>query len=277
MLEIGLLGSLLAGVLSLLSPCSALLLPAFFAYAFRSVTQLVARTGVFFCGLAAVLVPVGTGLGGIGGLFNQHREAVITAGGAAMVVLGIFIALGGGFTIPGLGRLSQRVRGDGYVSVFLLGCVYGFAGFCAGPLLGAVLTTAAVSGSLGYGALTMLSYALGMTIPLFVLAAAWDRFDLGRRPWLRGRPLQLGPIRTNSLSVLAGALFVGIGVLFIFSHGTILLPSPVGTEEAFAAQEWVAHLADHVPDAWVACAVSGLAAAAVGIKAARTPAPAPAG
>ena len=74
--------------------------------------------------------------------------------------------------------------------------------------------------------------------------------------------------------MLAGALFVGIGVLFIFSHGTSLLPSPVGTEEAFAVQEWVARLAGRVPDAWVAGGISGVAAAAVGIKAARTPAPA---
>lgn len=34
MATIGLFGALAAGVLSLLSPCSALLLPAFFAYAF---------------------------------------------------------------------------------------------------------------------------------------------------------------------------------------------------------------------------------------------------
>lgn len=275
MLEIGLAGSFLAGILSLLSPCSALLLPAFFAYAFRSVTQLVARTGVFFCGLAVVLVPVGTGLGGIGQLFNQHREAIIMAGGAVMVALGIITALGGGFTIPGLGRLNQRVRGDGLLSVFAMGCVYGFAGFCAGPLLGAVLTTAAVGGSLGYGALTMAIYALGMTVPLFILAAAWDRFDLGRQPWLRGRALRLGPIHTNSLSVLAGILFVAIGMLFVFSHGTSLLPSLVSTDTAFAVQEWVAGLANDISDAWVASGLSGAAALTVGVKAARTPAPEP--
>ncbi len=34
MTQIGLLGAFLGGVLALLSPCSALLLPSFFAYAF---------------------------------------------------------------------------------------------------------------------------------------------------------------------------------------------------------------------------------------------------
>lgn len=59
MINVGFLGAFLAGVLALLSPCSALLLPAFFAYAFTSKRQLLARTAVFFCGLAAVLVPLG--------------------------------------------------------------------------------------------------------------------------------------------------------------------------------------------------------------------------
>ncbi|WP_009945137.1 hypothetical protein [Saccharopolyspora erythraea] len=37
MTEIGLVGAFLGGLLSLLSPCSALLLPSFFAYAFNGI------------------------------------------------------------------------------------------------------------------------------------------------------------------------------------------------------------------------------------------------
>jgi cytochrome c biogenesis protein CcdA len=51
MTEVNLLAALAAGTLSLLSPCSALLLPSFFAYAFASRTALMARTGVFYLGL----------------------------------------------------------------------------------------------------------------------------------------------------------------------------------------------------------------------------------
>ncbi len=47
------------GVLSLLSPCSALLLPAFFAYAFPSRGQLVLRTGVFYLGAPHPVHPAG--------------------------------------------------------------------------------------------------------------------------------------------------------------------------------------------------------------------------
>ena len=55
LVEVSLLASFFGGVLSLLSPCSALLLPAFFAYAFGSRRELVGKTGVFYLGLAATL------------------------------------------------------------------------------------------------------------------------------------------------------------------------------------------------------------------------------
>jgi cytochrome c biogenesis protein CcdA len=54
--EASFLSSFLGGLLSLLSPCSALLLPAFFAYAFQSRGELVGRTVIFYLGLCATLV-----------------------------------------------------------------------------------------------------------------------------------------------------------------------------------------------------------------------------
>ena len=57
MVEVAYLAAFLGGVLSLLSPCSALLLPAFFAYAFQSRRRLLAKTVVFYVGLATTLVP----------------------------------------------------------------------------------------------------------------------------------------------------------------------------------------------------------------------------
>jgi cytochrome c biogenesis protein CcdA len=61
MVEVSYLAAFLGGILSLLSPCSALLLPAFFAYAFQSRKELLAKTAVFYVGLAATLVPLGMG------------------------------------------------------------------------------------------------------------------------------------------------------------------------------------------------------------------------
>src|SRR5215203_806274 len=70
-----------SGLLSLLSPCSALLLPAFFAYAFQSRGELVGRTAVFYLGLCATLVPLGMGISAASALVYGHRSTLITVSG----------------------------------------------------------------------------------------------------------------------------------------------------------------------------------------------------
>lgn len=51
----GVLVAFLGGLLALLGPCSALLLPAFFAYSFTSRTRLLGRTALFYAGLCLTL------------------------------------------------------------------------------------------------------------------------------------------------------------------------------------------------------------------------------
>ena len=225
MTDIGFLGALAAGVLALLSPCSALLLPSFFAYAFTTRSALVARTSVFYVGLLVTLVPLGTGAAWASQVFYGHRAVLIAVAGWAIIVLGVVQVLGGRFAVPFADRLQSWAgrhgsgRG-GYVSTLVLGAVYGLAGFCSGPVLGAILTLAATRSNPVGGALLLAVYALGMAVPLFVLAALWDRFRLGERRWLRGRMLHLGPVTVHSTALVSGLLFIAIGALFLRFDGT---------------------------------------------------------
>ncbi len=219
-MAIGYLGAFLGGLLTLLSPCSALLLPAFFAYAFPGRAQLLGRTLVFYVGLAAVLVPLGMGTSLASTLVYGHQRLLAVGAGVLLVGFGAVVATGGGFTIAPLERLRARVRGDSLAAVLALGAVSGLTGFCSGPVLGAVLTVAAASGSPVRGATLLALYAAGMAAPLFVLAACWDRFDLGRRRWLRGRALRVGRLRLHSTSLLSGLVFAGLGGLFLYAGGT---------------------------------------------------------
>lgn len=174
MTDVSLIAALLAGVLALLSPCSALLLPSFFAYAFASRTALVARTLVFYVGLALTLVPLGMGSATVSQLFVGHRDVLISIAGWVLIVLGALYALGGGFAMPFAQKLqnwSNARQGAGWVSTLILGAVYGFAGFCSGPILGAILTVAATQNSIWSGGILLAVYALGMTVPLLILAA----------------------------------------------------------------------------------------------------------
>jgi cytochrome c biogenesis protein CcdA len=231
--EVGLLAAVAAGMLSLLSPCSALLLPSFFAYAFGSTTALLLRTAAFYVGLVLTLVPLGTGAAAASTLFYGHRSTLIAIAGWAIIAMGVLVLLGRGFAVPFSGRLQALVTRRntpraGLLSTVLLGAVYGLAGFCSGPVLGAILTMAATQGTPVGGALLLAAYAFGMAAPLFVLAALWDRFDLGRRRALRGRMLSVGPLELHSTSLISGLLLIVIGVLFLRFDGTAGITGMLG-------------------------------------------------
>ena len=60
-MTVGYVVAFLGGVLTLASPCSAFLLPSFFAYAFPSAGRLLSRTLAFYVGLAlGILGAIGT-------------------------------------------------------------------------------------------------------------------------------------------------------------------------------------------------------------------------
>jgi cytochrome c biogenesis protein CcdA len=281
--EVGLLAAFVAGVLALLSPCSALLLPSFFAYAFTSRTALLLRTTAFYSGLLLTLVPLGTGAGMASSLFYGHRSLLIAVAGWSIIAIGVVQVLGRSFAMPFAGRLqawSARPSGGNpgrpatWASTVALGAVYGLAGFCSGPVLGAILTMAAIQDSPLQAGLLLAVYALGMAAPLFVLAALWDRFDLGRKPWLRGRLLRLGPITVHSTSLVSGLLFVVIGVLFLRFDGTAGITGLLGlgdtTDLEFEAQSWVTETASVVPG-WTVPAVVAVVAALVALRRSRPP------
>lgn len=246
--QVGYLSAFLGGLLALASPCSAMLLPAFFAYAFERPLKLVATTGVFYLGLIATLVPMGAAASSVGSVLTVHRDTVVLASGSLLIALGALQILGLGFGSSLAQRAVGRLDARSTVSVLALGAVYGLAGFCAGPILGSVLAISAVGGDPVYGGTLLAIYGLGMVVPLLVLALLWNRFDLGKRSWLRGRELRLGRVRTHTTSVIAGTLFVAIGVLFVATDGTGTIAAPVGVDQQFDAQVWVQRIGDGISD-----------------------------
>ncbi|MDI3240867.1 cytochrome c biogenesis CcdA family protein [Arthrobacter sp. AL08] len=248
-MDIGYAGAFLGGVLTLLSPCSALLLPAFFAYAFSTKTRLVARTGLFYLGLLSTLVPLGIFAGALGSLVTLHRPALIGVSAALVILLGSAqisaIRLPSGLT-PTAGAGSSRL------SVFALGTVYGVAGVCTGPILGSILTVAAVGSNAVYGGVLLAVFALGMALPLFVLALLWDRLGISGRRWLRPRPLTIGKWSNSWLMIISGVISVGVGVLLLVSDGTAGLGGVLTVQDQFRAESAATEAAAGISDLVVA-------------------------
>ncbi|NKY32562.1 cytochrome c biogenesis protein CcdA [Nocardia speluncae] len=214
-MDIGYLGAFLGGILSLLSPCSVMLLPAFFAYAFSDPATLVARTGVFYLGLITTLVPLGVFAGTAGAFLNQNRGLLLTLVACVVIVFGA-VQLAG-IPIPGLSRTSRPGGDTGRAwTVYVLGTAYGVAGVCTGPILGSVLMIAAVGANPTYGAILLAVYAAGMALPLLALALAWKRWSAGLRAALTPRELTIGRWTNSWHAIISGLLSTALGVLLLF-------------------------------------------------------------
>ena len=224
-MEVGFAYAVIGGMLGVFSPCNALLLPAFFANIAASRAKLLSLGAVFLSGLLITLVPLGLGLGWLGGTLSIDRGVLLTGAGWVLIVLGLVTALGGGFDfsrfIPG-GRPAPAA--GSLVGTFALGAVSGVAGFCTGPVLGAILTLALTSASPARGGLLLGLYGVGMVIPILLIALLIRKTGHGSVRWMRGHRFSVGPLKFHTTSLLIGAVTVLVGWLMIFTNGMASIP-----------------------------------------------------
>ena len=265
-MDISLISAFIGGILALLSPCAALLLPAFFGSTVGAGSRLILHGLIFYVGMLLVLIPLGMGAGTLGALFTSHRGAIVLVASVILIVLGIVQFFGFGFDpakmLPGADAARQRsAQATGWTKTFLLGATSGIAGVCAGPILGAVLTLAATKGSFVLGGIMLAVYGAGMVVPLFIIAALWTRVGTRTRSVLRGGSVSFFGRRLPIMSMVTGVLMVAVGIVFWMTNGLVSAPSLVPTTTLAHAQEWVSSWSSTTTDIIVVCVLAVLAIA----------------
>jgi cytochrome c biogenesis protein CcdA/thiol-disulfide isomerase/thioredoxin len=204
----------LGGILTILSPCILPVLPFVFA---RS-DQPFLKSGLpLLAGMAATFTLVAS-LATVGGAWavraNQFGRL------AALILLGLFgLALLFSSLAERLSRplvqLGGKLSGDhdsspGIVRSFVLGIATGLLWTpCAGPILGLILTGAALSGASTHTAILLLVYAAGAATSLALAVLAGGRVfaamkrSLGAEEWIR---------RILGVAVLAGVAAAALGL-----------------------------------------------------------------
>ncbi len=262
-MDIGILTALIGGALALLSPCGALLLPAFFASTAGSGPRLWLHGAVFSLGLLLVLVPLGLGAGVLGTLFAAHREAIIIGASILMILLGLIQMLGFGFDpsrfVPGAQQLQKQAnQRTGWVKTFLLGAVSGVAGLCAGPILGAVLTLAAAKNDVWAAGVLLGVYGLGMVVPLLIIASVWNKLSPAGKSRLRGKTFTIFGRELHTTSFITGVIIVAVGVLFWVTNGLVTMPELLPAGVSAWLQENTAFLSNPVVDILLLATVIGI-------------------
>lgn len=174
-----LVAAFVAGVAALFAPCCiTVLLPSYLGNIFREKYKIFFMTFVFFLGILTVFLPIGLGASYLAKLFSKYHNIIFTVGGIFLIVLGLTMLLGKKFATP----VSVRDGMKRHVSsIYVLGVFSAIATTCCAPVLAGVLMLSMASGTIVWGALYTLAYVVGMTLPLFIIAAFLDKANLTER------------------------------------------------------------------------------------------------
>lgn len=230
MTDVSLAVAFAAGVLSFVSPCVLALVPVYLAFLGNAAADaapvptgpgggsapappaatILPQALLFIGGFSFVFVVVGTSIGLIGAPLFAVPE-VRQVAGIAVIVLGVLTT---GVFGPVLDRLSVGVDAAGLptargLRAVALGALVAVGWTpCIGPVLGAIFTMGASSGSAPVVALLLTAYSLGLALPFLVAALAFPRM----------RPLiELLRRHHATVRVVTGLLIIAIGVLIYFN------------------------------------------------------------
>lgn len=210
--------AVLAGLVSFFSPCVLPLLPGYVSYATgisgadlaegkaaKLRGRMVAGTGLFVLGFAAVFVAIGMATSALGAWFLDYQSTLTKIGGVLIIVMGLaFMGL-----IPFLQRewRLHKVPAVGLGMAPVLGMIFaiGWAP-CVGPTLGAITTLGMTEANVGRGAALSALYALGLGIPFLVVGLAYEK-SLSMLAFVRRHQVWVTRI--------GGLMLVALGVLLV--------------------------------------------------------------
>ncbi len=181
--------SLLAGILTFISPCILPLIPVYITLVTGlSIEELDNRKNLlsvflssicFVLGFTTVFVFLGLSVTIIGQFFLNNIDVLRTVGGIIIIIFGLHLL--GIFKIKLLykqfGWMDKIKRTSNYFTIYLIGCAFAFSWTpCVDPILASILIMAATQGTIAKGTFLLLIYSLGLAIPFILTALFVSKF-----------------------------------------------------------------------------------------------------
>jgi len=226
--SLGLLVAFSAGLFSFLSPCVLPLFPSYLSFITgmsvdRLATDITAgargrvllHSATFIAGFTAVFVSLGASFSAAGQFLLDYRDWIRIAGGALIVVFGLYIS--GLLAIGVFNRTKQfqiRSKPAGFIGSFVVGLTFAIGWTpCVGPILGSILTLASSDKTVQQGVGLLLAYSAGLGAPFLLSSVALGgflKFFKKYRPFI------------PAVERVAGLLLVAVGILVVTNYYIVL-------------------------------------------------------
>ena len=175
-----------AGFISFLSPCVLPLIPGYISYIsgeslgdiVEKQKKVILKTVLFSLGFSLVFISFGATASFIGNILLENSNILRIIAGIIIIIFSLQL-----IGILNLNFLNQEKRfqtknySNNLFFPVLVGAAFGFGWTpCIGPVLGSILTLAAVESSIGKGILLLSFYSLGLAIPFILSGYGISKF-----------------------------------------------------------------------------------------------------
>ena len=175
-----------AGFISFLSPCVLPLIPGYISYIsgeslgdiVEKQKKIILKTVLFSLGFSLVFISFGATASFIGNILLENSNTLRIIAGIIIIIFSLQL-----IGILNLNFLNQEKRfqtknySNNLFFPVLVGAAFGFGWTpCIGPVLGSILTLAAVESSVGKGILLLSFYSLGLAIPFILSGYGISKF-----------------------------------------------------------------------------------------------------
>ena len=218
--------ALTAGLLSFLSPCVFPVVGPYLAYMGGiTMNEMSGKDGTvrkrpigaaaaFVFGLSTVFLLLGFTMSMFGQFFLQNQDWFVIGAGAVVMVFGVhFLGIYRIGFMDREARIDVGGKGGSIFGAYVLGLAFAFGWTpCLGPILGTILSMAALEGSAMRGTVLLGVYAFGLGIPFLLVAAFFPRLS-GLMNWMKRH--------TERVERVMGLMLWTIGLMMMTGQFTL--------------------------------------------------------
>ena len=177
----------LAGLISFLSPCVLPLIPGYISYISgtsldkikeKEKNLIFFKTIFFTLGFSFVFIALGSTASSMGKFFLTNSNIFRIVAGIIIVFFSLQI-----IGIININLMNKDIRfftnqyKDNLAFPFIVGAAFGFGWTpCIGPILGSIITLAALEENISKGIILLTFYSLGLAIPFIAAGVLIDKF-----------------------------------------------------------------------------------------------------